>query len=143
MHLVSRFLDFVALLTFVNTAHPLASSAEETLHAVQVYHSLHALRTLLLFFLDLVHLVMLRLLNTDIVVAKPALLLVLVIWTLDLRFQSIIDTLSLRQWMIHTLWATNLIHCHIRTHWHTLVNLTVPSRWKGISSLLALAISST
>lgn len=45
--------------------------------------------------------------------------------------------------MIHVLWTTYLVHRHIGTHWHALVNLTVPSRWKGIGSLLTLAISTT
>ena len=145
MHLITRFLDFVTLLTFVNTSHALSSGAKETLHTIQIDHSLHALRTLLLFLLNLVHLAvwLVWLLNTYIVVTKPTLLLILSIWTLDLRLQSIINTLSLRQWMIHAFWTADLIHCHVRTHWHALMNLTVSCRWKGISSLLSLAISST
>ena len=73
MHLTSGFLDFVALLAFVNATHTLASSTEETFHAVQIDNSLC---TLLLFLLDLVHLVILLvlLLNATIV-TKPVLLL--------------------------------------------------------------------
>ena len=132
VHLIIGFLDFVTLLTFIHTAHSLASGTEETLHAVEIHHSLHSLRTLLLLFLlDLVHLVLLLigLLNTYIVVTKPALLLLLCIRILDLRLECIIDALSLRQWMVHALWATNLIHSHIWTHWHALMYLTVSS-WR-------------
>ena len=145
MHLITWFLDFIALLAFVNTSHALSSCAKESLHAVQIDHSLRSLRTLLLFFLDLVHLPMLLigLLNTYIVVTKPTLLLVLSVWTLHLGFQSIINTLSLGQWMIHAFWTTDLIHRHIGTHWHALMNLTMSCRWKRISSLLSLSISST
>ena len=129
MHLISWLLDLVALLALVDTSHSLSSGAEESLHAVEIDHSLHALRTLLLFLLDWMHLAVLLigLLNTYIVVAKPALLLLLSIRTLDLRFQGVVDTLSLRQWMIHAFRATNLIHRHIRAHWHALMNLTVSS----------------
>ena len=129
MHLIVGFLYFITLLTFVDTAHSLAPSTEETFHAVEIHYSLHSLRTLLLLFLlDLVHLVLLiGLLNTYIVVTKPALLLLLWIRTLDLRLKCVIDALSLRQWMVHALRTANLIHSHIWTHWHALMNL--PTSW--------------
>ena len=129
MHLIIWLLDFT-LLAFIDAAHSLAPSTEETFHAVEIDYSLHSLRTLLLLFLlDLVHLVLLSigLLNTYIVVTKPALLLLLCIWTLDLRLECIVDALSLRQWMVHALRTANLIHSHIWTHRHALMNLTVPS----------------
>ena len=132
VHLIIGFLYFITLLAFIHTAHSLASGTEETLHAVEIHHSLHSLRTLLLLFLlDLVHLVLLLigLLNTYIVVTKPALLLLLCIRILDLRLECIIDALSLRQWMVHALRAANLIHSHVWTHRHALMNLPVSSWW--------------
>lgn len=133
MHLVIRFLYFITLLAFIDTAHSLTPSTEETFHTVEIYYSLPSLRTLLLLFLlDLVHLILLLLiglLNTNIVVTKPVLLLLLWIRILDLRLECIVDTLSLRQWMVHALWVGNLIHSHIWTHWHALMNLTVSGWW--------------
>ena len=131
MHLITRLLDFAILLTLVDTAHALTSGTEEALHAIEIYHSLHSLRTLLLFLLNLVHLAVLLiwLLNTYIVVTKPVLLLLLGTRALDLRLKCIVNALSLRQWMIHALWTADLVHRHIGTHWHALVNLTMSS-WR-------------
>ena len=79
---------------------------------------------------------------TYIVVAKPILLLVLPLWGLHLRFESIVYALSLRKRMVHIFWACNLVHSHIRTHRHTLVDLTMSSRWQRISPILSFYITS-
>ena len=126
MHLTIWLLDFVTLLTLVYTPHALTSGTEEALHAIQIDYPLG---TLLLFLLDRLHLAVLliRLLNTSAVVTKPALLLLLSTRDLHLRFKCIVDALSLRQWMIHTLRAADLVHRHVGTHRHALVDLTMSS----------------
>ena len=44
--------------------------------------------------------------------------------------------------MVHAFWTCYLVHSHIWTHWHTLMNLSMPSRGQGISPVLSFTISS-
>ena len=92
MYLVRWLLDLSIWGVFLYTTHSLTSCTEETFHTVKVYDSLHALRALLWFFL---YSIILAILVTYIVVAKPVLLLILPLWSLHLRLESIVNTLSL------------------------------------------------
>ena len=92
VYLVSRLLDFSVWGVFLDTAHSLSSCTEETFHAIKVDNSLHTLWTLLWFFLNSI---ILAIFMTYIVVAKPVLLLILPLWSLHLRLESIVNTLSL------------------------------------------------
>ena len=92
VYLICRLLDFSVWGVFLDTTHSLSSCTEETFHAIKVDNSLHTLRTLLWFFL---YSIILAILVTYIVVAKPVLLLILPLWSLHLRLESIVNTLSL------------------------------------------------
>ena len=139
VYLVGWFLDLSIWGVFLYTTHSLTSCTEETFHTVKVYDSLHALWALLWFFLYSMNLAIFL---TYIIVAKPILLLILPLWGLNLWFQSIIYALSLRKRMVHIFWACNLVHSHIRTHRHALVDLTMSSRRQRISPILSFYISS-
>ena len=125
MHLVSRLLNFRVWGVFLNTTHTLSPCAEEALHTIQVNYTLHSLWTLLRFFLNWL---ILAIATTYIVIAKPVLLWILALRRLYLRFESVIDTLSLWQGMVHTLRTGYLVHRHIWTHGHALMHLPMTSR---------------
>ena len=139
VYLVGWLLDLSIWGVFLYTTHSLTSCTEETFHAVKVYDSLHSLWALLWFFLYSMNLAIFL---TYIIVAKPILLLILPLWGLHLRFESIVNTLSLRKRMVHVFWACNLVHSHIGTHRHALVDLTMSSRRQRISPILSFYISS-
>lgn len=93
MHIVGRLLDVRVWCVFLNTAHSLTPSAEESFHAIEIDNPLHPLRALLRFLLNGL---ILAIATTYIVIAKPVCLRVLALWRLNLRFECVIDTLPLR-----------------------------------------------
>ena len=70
------------------------------------------------------------------VVAKARLPLARSVWLhgLDLALQRVIDTLSLVDRVVQALGASDLLHRHVWTERHALVNM--PSRGQGVRALL-------